>query len=146
MRSWKIIILFLLFLCVFEIVPSKAVRCVCVRRLWQFGFPRKWTLRWTLRCRMLIRESPWHQPLWKGGRRAGLGRGRPGSSLRALTPRERWSWTHLQSCTSFLLLLGQIPPNLLPPTTAHLFSYSLRDQKSKIQVLTELRSFWRLQG
>lgn len=29
MRSWKIIILFLLFLCVFEIVPSKAVKCVC---------------------------------------------------------------------------------------------------------------------
>lgn len=36
--------------------------------------------------------------------------------------RKRWSLPHIQSCTSFLLLLEQIPSDLLPSTTTRLFS------------------------
>ena len=36
--------------------------------------------------------------------------------------RECWSRPRIQSCTSFLLLLEQIPADLLPSTTTRLFS------------------------
>lgn len=82
-----------------------------------------------LRCRMFIRENPWHQPLQKGAGRAGLGGGRPGSSLQG---------------GPIFRVVEYISTHLLPSNITSVLSYSSRGQKSKITVLSGLHFFWKL--